>query len=143
MIDRKLSIAIFFEDISLLLITVGMTIILSILAGIYPAFILSGFNTLDVLHGLKVRMKSSLTKSGLIVLQFALAIGMIVSTLVVIQQLNYIKTKDIGFSKDHMLLVDMNVQSNRNYQNIKNELAKKPTILGVTASGQRIGNNFH
>ena len=68
---------------------------------------------------------------------------MIVSTLLVIQQLYYIRNKDIGFNKDHIMLVGMNQDANRVFETLKTELKKSSHVMGVTASGQRLGNNFH
>lgn len=79
----------------------------------------------------------------MVVLQFGLAIAMIISTLVVIQQLFFINNKDIGFSKDQIMLVEMNSTANDQLENLKTELLKNSSVIGVTASGQRLGNNFH
>jgi putative ABC transport system permease protein len=66
-----------------------------------------------------------------------------VSTLIVIQQLTYMKNKDLGFNKDQMMLVDMNGEANEKFEVMRTELKRSPHILGVTASGQRLGENFH
>ena len=81
--------------------------------------------------------------SSLVVLQFGLAISMIISTLVVVQQLWFMQNKDLGFNKDHIMLVDMNGEANTAFETLKEELLKSSHVKGVTASGQRIGNNFH
>jgi putative ABC transport system permease protein len=82
-------------------------------------------------------------RSSLVIVQFGLALAMIVSTLVVVQQLSYMRTADIGFDKDQMLLVDMGGEANEKFETLKQELSGSPYVLGVTASGQRLGNNFH
>jgi len=53
------------------------------------------------------------------------------------------QNKDIGFNKDHILLMDMNREANEKFNTLKQELLNSPHINGVTASGQRLGNNFH
>ncbi len=60
-----------------------------------------------------------------------------------LRQINFMQNTDIGFDKDHIVLLKMNDQANEKYKVIKDELKKSSKILGVTASGQRIGNNFH
>jgi putative ABC transport system permease protein len=75
--------------------------------------------------------------------QFGLALAMIVSTLVVLQQLYFMKNKDMGFNKDQIMLVSMNQDANKKFEIIKEELLSGSHVQGVTASGQRIGNNFH
>jgi putative ABC transport system permease protein len=92
--------------------------------------------------GNKVEGKS-LFRSGLVVVQFGLALAMIVSTLIVIQQLYYMKNRDIGFNKEQIMLVDLNQDANKKFDVMKDELLSSRFIDGVTASGQRLGNNFH
>ena len=142
-IDRQLSLMTLLEYPVYLLVAVGTALLLGVLAGLYPSLYLSSFKPVVVLKGLKTQEKRSFLRSSLVVLQFSLALGMIVSTLVVVQQLFYIKNKDIGFNKDHIMLVDMNGELREHYQEVKQELLKRSSVRGVTASGQRIGNNFH
>ena len=142
-IDRQLTLVPFLQDAGFLATIVGVSLLLGIIAGLYPSLYLSSFKPIVVLKGLKTQEKKSVFRSSLIVLQFSLALGMIVCTLIVVQQLLYIKNKDIGFTKDHIVLVDMNRESQEHYQEMKQELLKQSNILGVTGSGQRLGNNFH
>jgi putative ABC transport system permease protein len=78
-----------------------------------------------------------------VVVQFGLALAMIVSTLIVVQQLSFMKNKDLGFQKDQMMLVDMNGEANEKFELLRTELKRSRLILGVTASSQRLGENFH
>ncbi|MEP1035138.1 ABC transporter permease [Ekhidna sp.] len=143
LIDRQLSIFPFLMDIEFIPIAIGITLILGIIAGLYPSLYLSSFKPIVVLKGLKNQEKKSIFRSSLIVLQFSLALGMIVCTLIVVEQLFYIKNKDIGFSKDHIVLIEMNGEMQESFNEMKEELLNQSNILGVTASGQRLGNNFH
>jgi putative ABC transport system permease protein len=119
------------------------TLGLGLLTGIYPAFYMTSFDLSRVLKGgIKVEGKS-VFRSGLVIVQFGLALAMIVSTLIVMQQLSFMKDKDIGFTTDQIMLVPMNGEANGKFEVLKNELKGNSTILGVTASGQRLGNNFH
>lgn len=141
-IGRQLSILTFLDP-QLIGITIGVTLIIGIMAGLYPSLYLSAFKPIIVLKGFKSYEKKSFFRSSLVVTQFSLALGMIICTLVVIQQLHYVKNKDVGFNKDHILLVDMNEEVNKNYDALKQALLKKSNVLGVTASSQRLGNNLH
>jgi len=124
-------------------VAIAATLVLGLLAGIYPSFYMTSFDTSKVLKGGAKTEGRSIFRSSLVVVQFGLALAMIVSTLVVVQQLSYMSTADIGFDKDQMLLVDMNGDANKKFETMKTELLGNSYILGVTASGQRLGNNFH
>lgn len=143
LIGRDLSPMYFIEHPQLLLLAFLMTVLLGFLAGVYPAIYLASYDAVKVLKGGDVKGNKSIFRSALVVLQFGLAIAMIVSTLLVVQQLYFIKNKDIGFTKDHMLLISMNQEANEAFESMKTELKKSSHVLGVTASGQRLGNNFH
>ncbi len=141
-LDRQLSLLTFLEEpvnlVYLLFVTVG----LGLVTGIYPSFYMTSFTMARVLKGGKAGGRS-LFRSGLVVTQFGLALAMIVSTLIVIQQLSFMQSKDLGFNKDQMMLVGMNGEANKKFETLRTELKRSPLILGVTASGQRLGENFH
>ena len=82
-------------------------------------------------------------RSGLVVLQFAIAIGLIISTLVVTQQHEYMRNLDPGFDKEQTLVMGMNQEVNDKYQLIKEQFLNVPQVQAVTTSGQRLGNNLH
>jgi len=142
LIDRELSLMIFLNP-TLVGLVLAIVLGLGVLAGLYPSFYLSAFNPAMVLKGINVSEGKSYLRSGLVVVQFSLALAMIVSTLVVTQQLMFIKNKDIGFEKDHIMLISMNEEANDKYDQLKAALIQESNILGVAGSGQRLGNNFH
>lgn len=142
-IGRQLSFLSFFQDGWQLGAVVLGTLVLGILTGIYPSFYMTSFDMSRVLKGGPRTEGRSVFRSSLVVVQFGLALAMIVSTLVVLQQLSFMRDADIGFNKDQMLLVDMNGEANTKYETMKDELLQHSIIKGVTASGQRLGNNFH
>ena len=121
------------------MVTVG----LGLITGIYPSFYMTSFNMARVLKGGSKGAGRSIFRSGMVVVQFGLALAMIVSTLIVIQQLSFMQNKDLGFNKEQMMLVDMNGEANEKFETLRTELKRSPLILGVTASGQRLGENFH
>lgn len=143
LIDRQFEMQTLFTNTNAFGIILLSTLSLGILAGLYPSLYLSSFRPVIVLKGFKSYEKKSYLRSSLIVIQFSLALGMIVCTLVVLQQLMFMKNKDIGYATDHILLVDMNDEASEKYEEIKQALLKESNVLGVTASGQRLGNNFH
>lgn len=143
LIERQLSFSGLFTNYGNLLIVITGTVLLGILTGIYPAFYMTSFNLSRILKGGTKGEGKSLFRSSLVVVQFGLALAMIVSTLIVVQQLSFMKKKDIGFNKDQILLIDMNGEANEKFETLKQELLANPLVEGVTASGQRLGNNFH
>ncbi len=143
LIDRELSLQYFLAEPGFLFVAFGLTLSMSLLAGIYPSLYLSSYRAVDILKGGDVKTQRSIFRSSLVVLQFGLAIALIVASLIVLNQLSYMQNKDIGFNKDHILLVNMNRTANRVFPQLKEELNREANVLGVTAAGQRLGNNFH
>ncbi len=142
-IGRSMDFSIIFQNSIIIVSMIILIIPLGIISGIYPSFILTSVKPANILKGGQAKCGKSIFQNSLVVVQFGLAIGMIICTLVVLQQIRYINTKDLGFDKDHIILVDMNSTANDKFKVLKYELLTKSNILGVTASGQRIGNNFH
>jgi len=143
LLDRTLSFSFFLENPVLLIGGFLLTVLLGFVAGIYPSYYLASYDPVEVLRGGNVKNNKSIFRSSLVVIQFGLAIAMIVSTLIVVQQLYFMQNKDIGFDKSRMMLLSMNQEANQKFDVLKQELKNNPLITGVTASGQRIGNNFH
>lgn len=141
LIGRQLSIFTLIAEPFKILFAAAITAGLGVLTGLYPAFYMTSFSMARMLK--RKGEGKSVFRSTLVVIQFGLALAMIVSTLIVVQQLGYMKNKDIGFNKEEMVLIDMNQESNKKFETLKTELGKSRFVEGVTASGQRLGNNFH
>ena len=142
-LDRDLTLLTLLENPLIPMGLLLFVVLLGFVAGSYPALHLSSFAATTALKGGAVGEKKSLFQSVLIVTQFSLALAMIISTLIVVNQLNYMKNKDLGFKKDHIVVVDMNDTANEKFDLIKEQLLGSTNIVGVTASGQRLGSNFH
>lgn len=142
-IGRQLSVLSIFNHPLELIAVLSVTLSLGLLTGVYPSFYMTSFNLARVIKGGNKVEGKSIFRSGLVVVQFGLALAMIVSTLIVLQQLYYMKNKDIGFKKDQMMLIGMNKEANDKFETMKQELLRSKLVQGVTASGQRLGNNFH
>jgi putative ABC transport system permease protein len=142
-IGRQLDFISFLQQGTHVITVILATGILGILTGIYPAFYMTAFHVAKAIKGKGKTEGRSVFRSSLVVVQFGLALAMIVSTLIVLQQLSFMTNADIGFNKDQILLVDMNKEANEKFETMKQELLSQSAIKGVTASGQRLGNNLH
>lgn len=142
-VDRELSLMTFISVPVLLIATVATVLLLGLLAGLYPSLHLSSFKPAVVLKGSMVIDRKSLLKSSLVVTQFSLVLAMIVATFIVLDQLNFMRSKDIGFDTEQMMLIEMGGSSNEKFDVLKSSIKSSSHVGGVTASGQRLGNNLH
>jgi len=114
-------------------------VLVSLAAGSYPSLYLSRFQPQKVLNGSSQSNRSgqgSLRK-GLVVLQFSLSIIMMIGTLVAWQQMNYVKTQDLGFDEEQLIVVDINSGLVRNgYEAILNGYRNLPDVSSVSVSSR-------
>jgi len=122
---------------------VGMLFFLlgsGVLAGIYPAFMLSSFRPVVVLKSaFSQGKKSARMRKVLVMVQFAVSIMLILCTTVVSKQFGFMKNKDTGFDKAQVVTLPMTEQMQRHFDAIKEDLVKHPAIRGVTASTLKLG----
>jgi putative ABC transport system permease protein len=132
-------------DIKIVGIFIGLIIITSLLAGSYPAIFISEFKPVQVLKGqLKSGKRASAFRKTLVVVQFFLSIFLIVSTIVVYRQMDYMQNRDIGFVRDNVFYSWMEGDMAKNYQTIRTRLLQSPAIENVTMANQLpidIGNS--
>lgn len=126
----------------------GMILFIGIVGGSYPAFYLSSFNPVQVLKG-KIASKggNALFRKGLVVLQFGISIFMLISTLVVFDQLQYMRTKDLGFTKERVVRLNLTEREMRKRADvIVNGLKQNSEVVAVgmanASPGEGIGKNL-
>lgn len=129
----------------LLILYFGTALVTGILAGTYPAFVLSSFKPSKVLKGLISSSQQGINlRKGLVVFQFTLSIALIASTVIVYYQLGYMLDKNLGFDKEQQLVIDFNFDSDvrENLTAIKNEFLQLPEVASVSASRSVPGTHF-
>lgn len=127
----------FFQNPEYLLAITGLAAGVGLLAGSYPALFLSGFSPAKVLKGaFKAGKGHENFRSVLVVGQFAISVMLIVAVIVVVRQLDYMQSKDLGFDKEDIVVLPSNAAISENYHMIKDRLLNHPGITGVSISSR-------
>jgi len=145
------------SDILVWIFLVAITVIVSLLSGLYPSFILSGFNPVVVMKN-KINSKSAsgyTLRRSLVVLQFFISQFFIIGTIVLIQQMNFLQQKDLGFSREAIISIPIPIRENSDtndgvstMRTLRNEIARLAGIAMVSlnnappASGNVSGTGF-
>jgi putative ABC transport system permease protein len=117
----------------------GTAIVVGIVSGSYPALFLSSFHPIHVLKGLKIfDGQKSFLRSGLVILQFSISVILMISTLVVYRQLQFIKNRDIGFAKENLLYIKMPEVGDlhNNKELLKTTLDQQPDLSDYTITDE-------
>jgi len=131
-------------------VVVALLLIIGVMAGSYPALVLSGFQPINILKGsaFRVNTKQGLRKA-LVGLQFVLTVFLISTTLLMQKQLNYLQSKNLGFDKEHLMVVQLNTQGdgmmsriNKGFEKatlFENELQGSSAIQKIAAANHTVG----
>lgn len=131
---KELQISYLFRP-AVLMAMLALTLLISVLAGSYPAFFLSSFKPITALKNKFLGGNNNKgVRSGLVVFQFVISAGLIFATLIVNQQMNYIHTKDIGYDRDQLLVIQEAYLLGNDQTTFKNEILKNPKVASITNS---------
>ena len=116
-----------------------LSVMIGIIAGLYPAFVLSSFRPVVVLKGrFSDSARGMILRKGLVIIQFTISIILIIGTVVVYTQLNYMRSQDLGFNKDQTVVIDTN--GDKNKEVFKQSLSTLPGVLSTTFSSSVPGS---
>ncbi|MFC4722793.1 ABC transporter permease [Geojedonia litorea] len=134
-INRELAFPL---DISFILFCLLLVLVIAFISGFYPAIFLSKFNPVVVLKGkLSSKKGSGLLRQSLVIGQFAASIAMIICTIVIGQQIDYFKSKDLGYNKEQIIVVSTNLNRKDGTvlaERYRTELLKHPEVAEATVS---------
>ncbi|HTK20770.1 MAG TPA: ABC transporter permease [Mucilaginibacter sp.] len=123
---------------------IGIFLLTGLLAGFYPALVLSGFNPVQTLYNRTQYVGKNYLSKGLVILQFTLATFLIISTITIYSQFSYLMNFDLGYNDKNVVSISAWNLDKTKLPLFKNELLKDPAILSVTADqGGRWGTMAH
>ncbi len=138
-VDRKISLTI----LELVYILIGV-ILIGILSGSYPAFFLSSFSPQAILRKSTVWTEKALFRRILVLIQFTIVTVIITSTIITFKQMNFIKSKDLGYQSDQVIILPLRHKDLQfRYETLKNNFSSLSGVKSVSGSSGELGNtNF-
>jgi putative ABC transport system permease protein len=131
---KELSSAVLFQPFTLISLLV-LGLLVAFTAGAYPAIILSNVKLIKVLKsGFSFSSSGGGIRKSLIVFQFVISLFLITTTIVILKQLSYIKNKDLGYSKEQLLVLPLDRKMHSSYDDLKKAIAGNANVLNVAAA---------
>lgn len=128
---------------NVILMAIGIVFVTGFLGGCYPAFFLSSFQPAAVLKGGGIKSGGKLLRKVLVTLQFSISIFMLIGTLVIYAQMQFVRNKDLGFDKEQMMEINFRSDADQEKWSVfKNELALNANIVRTATSSTTPGNGY-
>jgi ABC-type antimicrobial peptide transport system permease subunit len=135
----KKSIAVSYGDPMIWMAAIALVLVIGLLAGSYPSFYLSSFEAVKVLKGkVNVGKGASTPRQVLVVLQFGFSIFLIAGTIVIYQQVQHVKNRDMGYDRENLIQIWMNGELQNNFSTIRQELVNTGTVEYVCKSNSPV-----
>ncbi len=132
LIDRQISFDVLYRPVSIAMFIAGIILIGGI-SGLYPAIVLSAYKPVSILKGEMTKGKRGNTlRYSLIVVQFGVSISLIITAILVSNQVKFLKTKDLGFNDKNIIRFDQSLEVSRHYDVFKQKLLQNPDIKQVS-----------
>jgi ABC-type antimicrobial peptide transport system permease subunit len=127
-----------FANVWIFFFVIGITLLVGLFSGSYPALVLSSFKPVKVLQGgLSSRYKGSVLRKILVLVQMSISLILIVVSSVIFQQIGFLKNKDLGFDQEHVVSLPLGISNQENsqiFRNFKDIVEQNPRIVSVAAS---------
>jgi putative ABC transport system permease protein len=119
----------------------GVFVMVTLIAGGYPAWQMSKFNTVEVLKGKVTMKKPGVLRNSLIITQFTLSGLLICSTIIAVQQVGHLRTQPLGFDKEQVISIPIGnkIDSHQALRRMRDKLAGDPHVIALTGSGVNLG----
>ena len=138
LVEKQLSVNVTNPDHIAAMLFIALTC--GVIAGSYPAFYLSSFKPIYVLKGIKIKTSGSagLIRKGLVVLQFSISVILIISTIIIYQQITHVKDRELGYNKQNLVYMYMQGKMRQHFNVIKNDLQSTGFIENAALSNNQV-----